>query len=93
MKTMKLENSEWNWVESPVRFDPSREYLLCEQCWNGWHHSNCLLGRCGCGCTHGLLPRKPRTRKAKPTGEGLQRYVKVVPDQLQICMDNPILVE
>jgi hypothetical protein len=82
----------WDWVKKPVRHDPSRGYLLCENCWNGVHFdaayrdkfgvrhaktSACNEGGCQCGCIHNVAPRKPRL-----TGEG----------QTAISMENAITI-
>lgn len=73
----------WNWKKEPLRYDPSRGYLLCEHCWNGAHFlgskkiKNCLELGCACGCAHDLPNRRP-----KFTGKG----------QTGIPMDDPITI-
>jgi len=65
--------SEWNWKTHPLKYDPSRGYLLCEPCWQGCHWqppykdangvlrpkvANCRKGGCGCPCQPEFLKGK-----------------------------------
>jgi hypothetical protein len=68
--------SDWDWERMPLRYDPSRGYLLCQNCWDGNHFNPrykdkngtshpatplCLGGGCHCGCRPELkAPRKPK---------------------------------
>ncbi len=49
------------------RYDPSRDFWLCEGCWNNqdWAH-RCALGLCECPRCRGMKP----PRKVKFTREG-----------------------
>jgi hypothetical protein len=71
-----IENHDWK--AEPLRYDPSRGYMLCRTCWNGRHWSPiykdkrgvrvnlCDKNGCGCGC--GCTDTGPR--KIKFTGAG-----------------------
>jgi hypothetical protein len=67
--------------KEPLRFDPSRGYLLCFHCWNGNHFAppyrdaqgikrpktaKCDGGGCSCGCR----PEFKEKRPPRFTGEG-----------------------
>ena len=49
------------------RYDPSRDFWLCEGCWNNqdWAH-NCAQGLCECPACNGMKPPK----NVRFTGDG-----------------------
>jgi hypothetical protein len=47
VKSVQNINEKWDWKAEPLRFDPRRNYLLCEHCWNGLHWSPGFIGANG----------------------------------------------
>jgi hypothetical protein len=101
VKSVQNINEKWDWKAEPLRFDPRRNYLLCEHCWNGLHWSPgfigangakhqksklCLGNGCGCGCND----KGPR--KVKFTGEG-QMKIDTGNDVIRIAMESSDLTD